>query len=401
METGLLRVIRSPFAAMKQRARAAVAFSLFCGLSLATHAQIGSGWTPTTEGYYIQTSANCTAVPSGSGLGGTFSVPAGSLGRAEFRFEDLATTGSEQFQGFLTVNSLGGDKVNVKQLFGPAPSTPFVIIAVQKANGGELYEVEGGNKLASYTVGARVQINTVYTPNVSVAVYINGTLAETKTGNGPPNYNKFGAYISSSGTGPCTTTWDSVQMWTKGQTGGYYVTDVSDPNGTISPTTGWVGPLAAGASATVTFSPNSGYSADVYVDNVLTVPTTPTSYVFTNLQQCHMIYVAFTQGAVQVAAPTFSPAAGIYTSAPSVAISTTTGGASINYTTDGSTPNESHGLSYSAPVILRTTATLKAIAFGGGYADSPVGTATYTVSAPIPTELRLRGSNGDQLAPDP
>ena len=51
----------------------------------------------------------------------------------------------------------------------------------------------------------------------------------------------------------------------------------------------------------------------------------------------------------QAAAPTFSPAAGTYTSAQTVTISTTTSGASIRYTTDGSTPSETAGTLYSAP----------------------------------------------------
>ena len=46
------------------------------------------------------------------------------------------------------------------------------------------------------------------------------------------------------------------------------------------------------------------------------------------------------------AAPTFSPAAGTYSSAQTVTISTTTSGATIRYTTDGSTPSETarHGI---------------------------------------------------------
>ena len=50
-----------------------------------------------------------------------------------------------------------------------------------------------------------------------------------------------------------------------------------------------------------------------------------------------------------VAAPTFSPAGGTYTSAQNVAISTTTSGATIYYTTDGSTPS-SHSTAYSTPI---------------------------------------------------
>jgi regulation of enolase protein 1 (concanavalin A-like superfamily) len=82
----------------------------------------------------------------------------------------------------------------------------------------------------------------------------------------------------------------------------------------------------------------------------------------------------------QVAAPTFSPAGGNYSSAQSVAISTTTSGASIRYTTDGSTPSETAGTLYSGPVTISSTTTLNAIAYESGMADSSVSSATYTIT---------------------
>jgi endoglucanase len=84
----------------------------------------------------------------------------------------------------------------------------------------------------------------------------------------------------------------------------------------------------------------------------------------------------------QVAAPTFSPAGGSYTSAQSVTISTTTSGASIRYTTDGSTPTSTTGTLYSGPVTVSATTTLKAIAYESGMTDSAVSSATYTITQP-------------------
>jgi hypothetical protein len=81
-----------------------------------------------------------------------------------------------------------------------------------------------------------------------------------------------------------------------------------------------------------------------------------------------------------VADPTFSPAAGTYSSAQSVTISTTNSGAAIRYTTDGSTPSASVGTVYSAPVNISATTTLKAIAYKSGMADSAVATAVYTIN---------------------
>jgi uncharacterized repeat protein (TIGR03803 family) len=81
----------------------------------------------------------------------------------------------------------------------------------------------------------------------------------------------------------------------------------------------------------------------------------------------------------QVAAPTFSPAAGTYTTAQMVTITTTTSGASIRYTTDGSAPSETAGTLYSSPVSISSTTTLKSIAYKSGMTDSSVTSASYTI----------------------
>ena len=81
-----------------------------------------------------------------------------------------------------------------------------------------------------------------------------------------------------------------------------------------------------------------------------------------------------------VAAPTFTPVAGTYSSAPSVTISTTTGGATIRYTTNGTTPSETVGTVYSSAVSITATSTLQALAYETGMFDSPVTTGVYTIT---------------------
>lgn len=82
-----------------------------------------------------------------------------------------------------------------------------------------------------------------------------------------------------------------------------------------------------------------------------------------------------------VAAPTFAPAPGTYTSAQSVTIASATSGASIRYTTDGSTPTATSGTLYSGPVSIAASATLKAIAYKSGMTDSAVTSGIYTIQA--------------------
>jgi MYXO-CTERM domain-containing protein len=81
-----------------------------------------------------------------------------------------------------------------------------------------------------------------------------------------------------------------------------------------------------------------------------------------------------------VSTPTFAPAAGTYGTAQLVTISDATSGAAIYYTVDGTTPTSS-SMSYTGPIHVSSTETLKAIAAASGYKDSPVAVATYTIEA--------------------
>ena len=80
-----------------------------------------------------------------------------------------------------------------------------------------------------------------------------------------------------------------------------------------------------------------------------------------------------------VSTPTFSPAAGTYTSAQSVSISDATSGATIYYTTNGTTPTTS-STQYTGPITVSATETLEAIAVATGDTNSAVASATYTIT---------------------
>ena len=86
-------------------------------------------------------------------------------------------------------------------------------------------------------------------------------------------------------------------------------------------------------------------------------------------------------GVSAVAAPSFTPPAGSYSSTQLVSISTATAGASIRYTTDGSMPTSTIGTVYSGAVSVSSNLTLKAIAYKSGMTDSGVTSGTYTIQA--------------------
>ncbi len=83
----------------------------------------------------------------------------------------------------------------------------------------------------------------------------------------------------------------------------------------------------------------------------------------------------------QAAAPTLSVSTGTYTTLQSVAITDSTGGATIYYTTNGSAPTISSSV-YNAPIPVATSTTIEALAVAGGYTNSNVTSATYTINLP-------------------
>jgi hypothetical protein len=170
----------------------------------------------------------------------------------------------------------------------------------------------------------------------------------------------FGGTVAAPSFSPGGGTYSSAQnVMITTATGGAsirYTTDGSTPSETAG--TIYSGPVNISSNATL----NAIAYESGFTDSSITSAT-------------------YTVGSQQpVAAPTFSPGGGSYTSAQNVTIATITGGASIRYTTDGSTPSETSGTIYSGPVNISSTTTLQAIAYASGFADSSITSATYTIS---------------------
>jgi Chitobiase/beta-hexosaminidase C-terminal domain/Legume lectin domain len=135
----------------------------------------------------------------------------------------------------------------------------------------------------------------------------------------------------------------------------YYTTDGSTPT---TSSANYIGPITVGSTETL---------------EAIAAVTGGTSAVGTASYTINVLPV--------VATPTFSPAAGTYTSTQSVTISDATSGATIYYTTDGSTPTTSSA-EYTGPIAISSTETLKAIAAATGENNSAVASAAYTITPP-------------------
>jgi hypothetical protein len=80
-----------------------------------------------------------------------------------------------------------------------------------------------------------------------------------------------------------------------------------------------------------------------------------------------------------VPTPTFSVAAGTYSSTQNVTISDAVSTAAIYYTTNGTAPTTS-STKYAGPITVSTSQTIKAIAVASGYTNSALASVSYVLS---------------------
>jgi hypothetical protein len=228
------------------------------------------------------------------------------------------------------------------------------------------------------------------------------------------------AFFRSASTGTITAPLDAAGASTSGMFPGTMlisINAVGDGTGTYTDTNGvfhgFV--LAPPSAATPTFSPAPGayssaqtvtisdattgasiyyttdgttpttasalYSGPISVDSTETIEAIATAVGFSNSAAGSAIYTISTNP--PAGTPTFSPAAGTYTSAQTVSISDATTGATIYYTTNGTTPTTA-STAYTGPISVSSTETIEAIAAAPAFSNSAVATAAYTINAPAP-----------------
>jgi hypothetical protein len=205
------------------------------------------------------------------------------------------------------------------------------------------------------------------TPTVSFPAGAAGTYVLRITGND--------SALSSTDDVSVTVALPVVATPTISPNGGSFLTTDPAPSVTLATTT-------SGASIYYTLDGTTPTTSSTLYSTPFTVSadtTVKAAAFLTNYTPSGVASAAFTFTTPTVATPTFSPAAGTYTSAQSVTLSTTTSGATIRYTTDGSTPTGSSTV-YSSPINVAATTTIKAIGLKSGWNTSAVGSATYTIN---------------------
>ncbi|RKK26188.1 hypothetical protein BFJ66_g222 [Fusarium oxysporum f. sp. cepae] len=107
-----------------------------------------------------------------------------------------------------------GDRISLKQTL--ENKGVWFMLAADKS--GNLYGVGGRGMIAQGVakVGATVTVNTIHDADTGLyKVYINGQEKYSTTSPQDVWRDKFGAYATSSGSGPITVTWNDVEFYTR------------------------------------------------------------------------------------------------------------------------------------------------------------------------------------------
>ena len=81
--------------------------------------------------------------------------------------------------------------------------------------------------------------------------------------------------------------------------------------------------------------------------------------------------------------PVFSLSEGTYQNPQTVIISSNSPGTRIRYTSNGTIPTPDSGLLYESPILIESTQTIRAVAFGEDYNTSKVSSSTYQIEGSI------------------
>ena len=333
--------------------------------------QITPGTASTADGFTfaIQGNNSSSIGPMGGGLGYGPDTPGGTAGIANslaIKF-DLYNNSGE-----------GVDSTGI-YLNGVSPTTPAVDMTSSGVN------LHSGDPFHVHLIYDGTTLTMTITDTVTNATFTQAWLEDI-----PTIVGDVVAYVGfTGGTGGVTAT-QQILTWTYVASGGG--TAAATPTFTL-PAGTYLGTQSVSLSDSTT-------GATIYYTTDGSTPTTsstvfnsstPISVTATETINAIAAGNGFTASPVasalytiesQVAAPTFSPGGGIYSSAQNVTISTTAKNATIYYTTDGSTPTTS-STQYSGAVTVSSSETLKAIATASGFFNSNVSSAIYTIGSSV------------------
>jgi hypothetical protein len=162
-------------------------------------------------------------------------------------------------------------------------------------------------------------------------------------------------------------------------------TPVFSPKAGTIPTTQAISITDAGAAIHYTTNGSTPTASSTLYSGPVTITATTTfNAIAISTGFAPSAVATATYTIAPTATPTFSPAAGTYTSAQSVQLLDASPTPTIYYTTNGTMPTHS-STKYTAAISVTSTTTITAIASSPGLSDSPAVTATFTINASAPS----------------
>jgi len=224
-----------------------------------TQAQLGSGWSqysPTKKihldnedglqiynwtAYKSVCSPICADYSYSSGNNTeTFRLLDNRTNRSEIRLQNDYSTGSRQFEGYVTFYAPLNDE-SLFQIFGSTDGATQLMIRGYAASGGSIRG--GGATLATNVYGKEVRINVIHLQeNVGnkIIIYINGVKkAEMADNESVSNYHKYGNY-GTLRTDEAVVKWRNVKSFRNGTAPGSGLVTVSGEQSAQKPATGTV-----------------------------------------------------------------------------------------------------------------------------------------------------------------
>jgi hypothetical protein len=144
----------------------------------------------------------------------TFRILDNRSNRSEIRLQNDYSSGSRQFQGYVTFNTPLNDE-SLMQIFGSTSGATQMMLRGYSANGGEMRALSG--TVATGVYGVEQRVNVIHRQGQDIRVYINGSLKRSEAdGEAVTNYHKYGCY-GTLRTGAATVKWRAVRHYQNGQ----------------------------------------------------------------------------------------------------------------------------------------------------------------------------------------
>lgn len=147
----------------------------------------------------------------------TFRIFDSRSNRSEIRLQNEYSTGSRQFEGYVTIYPPLNDE-SLMQIFGSTSGATQMMLRGYAADGGSMRGA--GKTVATNIYGKEVRVNVIHLQEDAgnkIQIYIEGVkMAEINDNENVTNYQKYGCYGTTNGNVPAVVKWRNVRVFRDG-----------------------------------------------------------------------------------------------------------------------------------------------------------------------------------------